>query len=216
MRIFNYYNRFKRLENDYNRKSEICDISNIIINYIRYGASMRDNYIYEFWNKSNAEKRTYITCKWHKRLQHLVNDNDDIEILRDKRKFNEYYRDEINREWHEVSRLTIEEFCDFCSRHESFFIKPYDGCEAHGVRKIVTEKVENKAILYNSLKNEEKCIIEETVKQEGLLHSLNPSSVNCFRIMTFRKDKTSPAKVLSVVLRIGRDGNNMDNLAGVL
>jgi hypothetical protein len=55
-------------------------------------------------------------------------------------------------------------------------------------------------------------IIQPFLKQYKVLHDLHPSSVNTFRVLTFRK-KDGSVKVLLTYLRFGVDGSKVDNLS---
>lgn len=54
-------------------------------------------------------------------------------------------------------------------------------------------------------------VIQKFLKQHPLLQSLNSSSVNTFRVVTYLKDKKS--RVLSMTVRMGREGSINDNVS---
>lgn len=55
-------------------------------------------------------------------------------------------------------------------------------------------------------------IVQESVQQSTALRSLNPSSLNTLRLMTYLKEDGT--HVLSSVIRIGQPGNHTDNFSG--
>ncbi|MUU76953.1 sugar-transfer associated ATP-grasp domain-containing protein [Winogradskyella endarachnes] len=55
-------------------------------------------------------------------------------------------------------------------------------------------------------------IVQESVQQSEALASLNPSSLNTLRLMTYLKEDGT--HVLSAVLRIGQQGSHTDNFSG--
>ena len=53
-------------------------------------------------------------------------------------------------------------------------------------------------------------VVQEAIKQHEVLAAINPSSVNTIRTVSLLK-KDGTVKICSSVLRIGRDGNKLDN-----
>lgn len=53
-------------------------------------------------------------------------------------------------------------------------------------------------------------VVQEPIKQSQILSSLNPSSVNTIRVLSFLK-KDGSVKIYSQFLRIGRKGSKVDN-----
>jgi len=54
-------------------------------------------------------------------------------------------------------------------------------------------------------------IVQEYVEQHPFFRQFNESSVNTLRVMTYRSVKDNKMHVLHAVLRVGKDGNEIDN-----
>lgn len=52
-----------------------------LINYIKYGASFRDYFMYKFFEILQPEKKTYITYKKHKKIQKVNNNPDYVKYF---------------------------------------------------------------------------------------------------------------------------------------
>lgn len=110
--------------------------------------------------------------------------------------------------------ITKERAVDICAHIDEVIIKPtIDSCQGHGVKllknieKGVTEDGITIEDIFEKYGND--FIIQERVKQSDFLSSLNESSLNTMRILTFRKD--NEIIVLSTAIRIGGKGSVTDN-----
>ena len=54
-------------------------------------------------------------------------------------------------------------------------------------------------------------VLQEFVKQNSLIKMFNPSSVNTFRVMTYRSVLDNQVVIPHIILRVGRDGAIVDN-----
>lgn len=102
------------------------------------------------------------------------------------------------------------------SDNEKLFIKPVDGQGGYG---ILVLKRKNGVITYNgkcvssiiSLLNSTTYVVQKGIVQREDLMLVNSTSVNTLRVVTqLQKDK---ARVKVCVMRIGRDGKDVDNSA---
>lgn len=98
----------------------------------------------------------------------------------------------------------------FRSHHIEVFIKlAADSCQGAGVQYFnsATDSIEN---IKKRLERDNDYVIQEAVKQHEILSSINNTSVNTIRVLTFLR-RCGEVLVLSSCLRMGRNGSKIDN-----
>ena len=105
---------------------------------------------------------------------------------------------------------TLDKCVDLISKTKSFFIKPsIDSNSGIGCEIILVDKM-NKDELKNVLTSHGKnFVVQEPIIAQNDISSLNPSSVNTFRVITYIIDGivyTTP-----IIMRVGRDNSCCDN-----
>lgn len=123
-----------------------------------------------------------------------------------------------------ISRIevkTISEFIDLLSHlftladFNEIFAKPIISYGGMGAVKISRSMLSNNnnekiKIIFN-LVNTRCYILQESIDQHPEMSKLNPSSVNTIRLATFNNLSARP-ELISAILRIGREGNIVDNV----
>lgn len=106
---------------------------------------------------------------------------------------------------------------ELCNTGENLVLKPT--LETGGGKNVILFSCENGITNngQNSLKSllegyKKDFIIQRVVKQHPKMSALNETSLNTFRVMTFLKN--SDAVVLSIIVRMGREGAFTDNSTG--
>ena len=117
----------------------------------------------------------------------------------------------LSSEWEPI---THDELIAELNRHSEVIIKEaYDSCGGHGVYRIIPEKpgeTVGEAAERKLAGISGDVIIQQAVRQHEALARLNPTSVNCFRIITLLT--AEGVKVLSAAQKIGAKGAFADNL----
>lgn len=91
--------------------------------------------------------------------------------------------------------------------NEAVFKLSLDGKGGHGVEFL---KVSDETEIFRAFERFGKnFVVTEPIKQTGVLHQINPSSVNTVRFMTYMHD--NEVTLLSAVLRMGGTGSRVDN-----
>ena len=123
------------------------------------------------------------------------NDFDYVHYFLNKADFNEKFGKFLGRDW-----LLVEgedqrsQFADFIKGKDDFILKPTDGTHGDGVAKLPAEMASFDASM-------DKCpyLAEERIIQVDEMASLNPSSVNTIRAITFL-DKEGKANLLAAYM----------------
>lgn len=181
--------------------------SSFIWSALRFGCSPDDYFRYEFYKKSNFERNKFITYRRSKKLIQKYNDANFVNILHDKRQFNQFFYKFIKRAWIDPDNSTIEQFGTFIKEYNNVIIKPITGGQGLGIHKYIYSESDHIEDIYNSFKG---CLIEEVILQHYDLNEINPSSVNTVRVLTFLNE--NEVHIIACSLRIGSGNSCVDNL----
>ncbi len=168
--------------------------------YARFGCSPDDYFRYQFYKKSNLERDKFITYRRSQKIIKKYNNPQYISLFRDKREFNKLFADFLKREWVDLGTTTEDEFVSFVKKHGSVMMKPLSGGQGRGVYKMSADKLV--ALNYQEYGQ---FIAEELLVQHPDMASLNPSSVNTVRVLTFK------GNIITCALKIGGVGSDVDN-----
>ena len=205
MRFRRYINRYKDRKQYY--QTEKGSFLGVLVNYLLYGSSVNDYFMYRFYEKSPSEKKTYITCKKHKLIQRIANRSGDVKSFLDKGRFNTLFSDYIKRDWLDVSDASLADIEQFLNKHSSYYLKDKTGCEGKGV-----ERVDDGSIDTRTMKEKwGGCLLEEAIDPCRELAEFCPRSLNTVRITVLQDQHTKDYEIMSAVLRIST-GSALDNL----
>lgn len=179
------------------------------VDFIVHGIGPSDYLLYEFWRKSNWEKRTFLAGKRFRLLQKVYNNSEKVCLFRDKRLFNKTFSIYIKRSWLYVNECSINEFNDFIDNHKTIFIKPVRGATGKGIRILSNGEI-NDDNLFEKLKKEN-VILEEKI-MPGVLSEFNKGScTNSLRIVTLLYNGKPYIKC--AVLKMAFGNMPVDNLS---
>lgn len=107
--------------------------------------------------------------------------------------------------------ISIKKACKLCLEEETFLIKPsIDSGEGRLIKFFEKEDITPKNIMKTFHEMGANFIAQEAVKQHPVLASLNESSLNTIRVVSFFfKGKVH---ILSTILRVGAKGARVDNI----
>lgn len=202
---------------EYQIAKQIAPHLNIFWNYIRwiytliiYGASASDYFVYEFYKKSMYEINTYVTRRRRFWFMKILNNGTNRQPVEDKVLFANTFSKFTNRKIVDGNEMTYEEFKTFLAKENKLIVKPrygFDGKNIFVVEDSLNE--ENLRKIYDDIHGRN-FVVEEIVKQTGVLHELNPGTVNTIRVNVLHwKDECF---VVNALLRVGRGNGCVDNL----
>ena len=105
--------------------------------------------------------------------------------------------------------VTIEEAIALCGKAGSVICKPTRNSQGGKGIQFFDLKNGSTDALHERLQGAQDFIVQEVVHQHDTLNSIHDKSVNTIRIMTLYLD--NEVRILSSVLRMGRDGARVDN-----
>ena len=132
-------------------------------------------------------------------------------LFDDKATFNRLFKDEVNRDWIELSdELSLEDWKAFLDRNDDLICKPLEGSSGVGIERHTKEEWRGREEAFLQELREKKIgIVEERVIQHPKMAEMCPTSVNTIRIATLLGDKKQG--IVYAFLRIG-NGKVMDNV----
>lgn len=203
------WHQLKAYNNSLNKSMYTAFFEMLICSW-RHGASFENYYELEFHKKNIKERRSLMTTSLRHELTRQVNDDDFVEILKDKKTFSDVFHNMLGRKiysWKDVLSMNGSD------TPEKLIIKHRYGQAGNDI--YFPDEFYNWDALISFMKsnhkNPEMYIFEEYISQHIKLHELNPSCVNTLRIITFYNSHED-IEVWGCYLRMGV-GKNTDNLA---
>ncbi len=162
---------------------------------------------WRYRRRSVTNRRTRFAAFW-------LNTPEAIELTDSKAATAAYWADWFKRGWCTVSQekpVTAEELRRVLGGETRWIAKPDRDYGGHGIFVLdVRDEAElaEAAARLNTLDRE--YIVEPYIRQTGLLHELNPSSLNTARLITARHADGS-IQLLTACIRVGHSGSVVDN-----
>ncbi|MBR4673562.1 MAG: hypothetical protein IKP00_03780 [Victivallales bacterium] len=175
-----------------------------VYDYWNYGSTIDEEIYLAFENKTDKQKREYITERNRWQYYNFMNDPNDWHLLRNKfeayKLLKDYYKRDIIELTGEKDRA---EFEAFVKKHSEFVVKPVGGSCAFGVQKVSADSYSCfdelfKAMLkllgnlegLSKLEKVKSLVIEELMEQVDELAAFHPASINAVRLITIRTGKS--------------------------
>lgn len=181
------------------------------INLLLYGTSLNDYFAYGFYKLRPNGKNEYITYRRYHKIQNVCNNKNDIEILRDKCKFNTFFSDFVKRESKVFNEMSFEEFKSFFTKHHTIFVKDMHGYRGKGIACYSDTQIESEHLYKQLYKDGARYIIEPKINQIKELEEFHPWSINTIRIVTVYDNKNDVVHFMNALIRIGNNKQNIDN-----
>lgn len=188
-------------------------IIDIILCHFKYGTNPTEYFCYGYPTKNDSERATYLPryqkdCLLVKQMhgKHQT----AFEFIKDKNAFYEAMKNFFRREACRVERREDKKtFCELLYKCSRLMVKPTRGGCGSGIEIISLSDYESAEEAFDKLLAKGGYIAEEVVEQDPRIAKWNASSLNTFRIPTFRTKEG--IKIFYPSIRIGRAGSIVDN-----
>lgn len=184
-------------------------IFDMIVKCYRLKASYEDYFWFKMYKKDYKTCEKFTNLGRHIDLFKKINKEENKKIFSDKPRFNEIFKEYINRDFIDLRTASLNDFKDFTNKHPEFIAKPAGGSSGYKVEKINIINYNSIENLFNELKENHCFTLEEIIIQHPKMASLHPESVNTIRIVTTKKDGV--ISFFKAALRIGTKDNVADN-----
>ena len=191
-------------------KSRLWLLCDMLRCALKYNAGYVDYKIAEMYRLTDEQKKTQITRGLSNTIVRRMNDKAYWYLFDDKATFNRLFKDEVNRDWIELSdELSLEDWKAFLDRNDDLICKPLEGSSGVGIERHTKEEWRGREEAFlQELRDKKIGIVEERVIQHPKMAEMCPTSVNTIRIATLLGDKKQG--IVYAFLRIG-NGKVMDN-----
>lgn len=192
-------------------KSRLWLLCDMLRCALKYNAGYVDYKIAEMYRLTDEQKKTQITRGLSNTIVRRMNDKAYWYLFDDKATFNRLFKDEVNRDWIELSdELSLEDWKAFLDRNDDLICKPLEGSSGVGIERHTKEEWRGREEAFlQELRDKKIGIVEERVIQHPTMAEMCPTSVNTIRIATLLGDKKQG--IVYAFLRIG-NGKVMDNV----
>ena len=212
-RIINldYKNFFSKIK-DISKKTKrnfFLVLFDVIRCAIKFGAGYMDYWLFLFYEKTDSEKKTFITRKFNDELVRKYNSKEAREYFIHKTLFNKTFKEFIGREYIEAKDLKYEVFSQFIEKHNTVFLKPDDKACGTGIEKVNLVDFKDMKEMFEYATNGNFALIEEPITQHEKMNEMYNFSVNTIRICTLKID--GEVKIFYAAFRIGNEGKVVDN-----
>ncbi len=176
----------------------------------KYGVSMIDYFLYEFYRSSDFDVTRYMTERQRVELYRYADQGDYLHICANKKDFYETFSEYMQKDCMFVdSEADKEDFLKFVQGKKEIIAKPRDGQRGIGVTKLNVEGDEavKEAWAY-CLKD--RLLVENVITGCRELEVFHPLSLNTIRVST-AMTKTGEVHIMAATIRTGVGDNYVDN-----
>lgn len=178
----------------------------------KYGASVEDYLLYEFYRKSNREINTYITFKRRGQLYRAADKKDSLHYFGNKKdffeKFGRYMQQDCIFAADEKDKDT---FVRFCEGKDEIVIKPVWGQRGQGVHRLSVSDKKDVEKIWNDYFNADcEYEVDRVIRNCPEFESFHPQSLNTVRL-SILLDKSGKPHIMAATVRTGSGDNRVDN-----
>lgn len=176
----------------------------------KFGASMIDYFLYEFYRSSDYDVSRYMTERDRVKLYRYADHKDYVHICADKKDFYDTFSEFMQQDCIFVDgEEDRDSFFSFVEGKKEIIAKPRDGQRGVGVTKLIvdTEEGIEKAWEYCL---QGKLIAEKVITGCAELEEFHPLSLNTIRVST-AVEKNGTPHIMAATIRTGVRDNYVDN-----
>ncbi len=193
-----------------NQKTKESLFAECIYYRYKYGVSIVDYFLYEFYRCSEREIRTFMTERNRVELFHYADEEAYLHIFGSKKDFYTEFHDYMQKDCFFIDKTTAKEnFVSFAGKYESIVIKPIDGQRGIGVEVLSISNLEEMDAAWK------KCevggfLAEKVIEGCDDLQAFHPKSLNTIRVSTAVTKGGTPY-VMAATIRTGTGNHSVDN-----
>lgn len=192
-------------------KSRLFILLDMIFCSLKYGAMFSEYAELDFVNRSNANRKTYITTFYNFKLYDKINHKAYRDKLHDKSIFLKQFDDLVNRDWMYLNDSDEKAIFEFIRMHKVIVLKDSYGNSGNEVEVVNTSDFSNAGELVRYMESKGYDLIEEKLCNHLDIAKYNESSLNTIRIVTVNCN--NKVSYLFAGIRIGSEGATIDNLS---
>lgn len=180
------------------------------VSFLFFGMVEEDYFTDQIYEKSLNYRGRCVGRQRLNFIKYRLNDRALADYVDKKDVFAKNYPSEFGRIWALVPDCPKTEFLEKFKDVKKIITKPTDDFGGHGIDTVDIDG-DLSEIYDNLVSLDHEVIVEEYVFQKGLLHDINPDTLNTIRVITVRTP--SETKVIHAFFRTGTGGGKaVDNL----
>lgn len=196
----------------YRDRNDLDEVREAMLFYrYAYGFQPDEYLFFDLEGKPVSECREYVSDIERIRFDCQMSDMADSKVYKDKGNTYRFFRPYYRREAISISSpRDLKAFLDFVGRHPVFVKKEvYESCGRSIELVDIAATGMSREDYFTSLISRGKHVLEERIRQSGVLNTLNASSVNTVRCITFN---TNDGIIIPYCfIKTGRAGSFVDN-----
>ncbi|QZY53118.1 sugar-transfer associated ATP-grasp domain-containing protein [Leucobacter tenebrionis] len=155
------------------------------------------------WELSDEQIESYATVAHSQRLSTAYNDRADLAMARDKERFDEVFRDFLNRRfWSNAEGATFESFSEFAQGLDAIFCKLLRSGGGVGAFKVELPGDEaGLRRVYDDLMAKPRMLVEEVLQQHPEMAEFYPGSINTIRVVMIEDE--GRIRIISTGIQFG-------------
>ena len=182
----------------------------MLFSRLYYQIGNEEYFLYHFDEKSDSGRKKYIGRLELDMLQAQLNSFGKPEILNNKEKTYELFKDYYCRDLVCIrDRSQKEAFLSFTNKHRAFVIKPLSTYGGKGIERVEVYSFQDAEEAFERYVQQFPFLIEELIIQDPVMAKFHPQSVNTVRYNTFFNE--GKLTRVQAAIRMGRGGNCVDN-----
>lgn len=179
----------------------------ILYNSFLFGCTYSEYAMFDFYNRTSANKKTFATTLWLLKAIKKFNPVQYREFFHDKVKFNEKFKSFLGRDYLVLSKASESEIKSFLIKYPRVVLKGGHGCSGKQVEVMESDDTEILDMIHSGKYD----LVEQFVENHEDMAKLNPTSLNTLRIVTVHSDKSF--NLIFTGVRIGAEGALIDNVS---
>lgn len=176
----------------------------------RYGFSFKDYSVFRLYTLNEIGRKRFISDKLRYYYCDILNSPEIEQIMTNKfvcyNTYKEFYKREVVGI---LPESDVDKFIKFFANNSRFIYKPLTEHSGHGIKIYSREEIQDPYEWFNQISQTNPGVVEELITQSPELSSLNPTSINTCRVVTF--DTGDKVEIMAATLRMGTGQDVTDN-----
>ena len=216
---FKKLNEFINFVSKKKQQSKTKTVQNMLRDFWKYNTAFSDYFFFEFYDKTDDEKKTYTSTWYMYKFQRRMNDPAYVPYFQDKVKFYQKFKNYVNHSHFLPEGKMSEDLKVWLTVHNPSFLiaKNSQGQVGSGIEKfkvdqtgetwIIGGKDLNDFLAY--AKTKQLNLIETFIQQHDFLQHIAPSALSTIRVITIL-DQEGKVNIEGAILRMSA-GKAVDN-----
>lgn len=178
--------------------------------FIRQHISIEEFEVFRLYEFSGRKHSRFLSFHKGKKISDFLNrkaTKADYASIGEKHKFNQLFREFIQRDWLYLPESSSEDIRSFIARNPVFLAKPSYSMKGYDIHKFTSNGLDIEAFLQEY--QEKPFLLESYIRQHPDVAAINPTSVNTIRIVTAQYK--GHVKLVGGGIRCGGTGSIVDN-----